>query len=68
MFKYPKTLKILKMFGKKHGEELLMCPRCKVKMRKIKKGEVIIDVCRSCKGMWLDDKEIDKLVMIGQKK
>jgi Zn-finger nucleic acid-binding protein len=54
----------LLMFDKKYGEELLLCPRCKIKMKKIKKRNVILDVCRTCKGMWLDDKEIEKLVMI----
>ena len=39
-----------------------MCPRCSIIMRKIKKKDVIIDVCDRCNGMWLDDKEIDKLV------
>ena len=57
------------MFKKKYGEELLDCPRCKIKMRKIKKHEVIIDVCKKCKGMWVDDKEIDKLIFFaGNKK
>tara|TARA_Y100000310_G_C20267429_1_gene616417 strand:+ start:453 stop:650 length:198 start_codon:yes stop_codon:yes gene_type:complete len=56
------------MFNKKHGEEILVCPRCKIKMRKIKKQQVIIDVCKDCKGMWLDDKEIDKLIMLTHKK
>lgn len=30
-------------------------------MKKIKKKDVIIDVCDKCSGMWLDDKEIEKL-------
>lgn len=46
---------------KKHDEELLLCPRCKVEMDKIEKNDVIIDVCRKCKGMWLDYGEVDKL-------
>ncbi|MBN2368032.1 zf-TFIIB domain-containing protein [Candidatus Woesearchaeota archaeon] len=37
------------------------CPRCNVKMNKIRKHDVVIDVCPGCKGMWLDDKEIEKL-------
>jgi len=52
------------MFNKKYGEELLLCPRCRINMKKIKKHNVIIDVCKKCKGMWLDDQEIDKLIMI----
>ncbi len=40
----------------------LLCPRCNVPMKKIMKNGVTIDYCTKCKGMWLDDKEIDKLV------
>ena len=35
-------------------------------MKKINKHGVIIDVCPKCKGMWLDDKEIDKLLQINK--
>ncbi|MFH2021430.1 MAG: zf-TFIIB domain-containing protein [archaeon] len=42
-------------------EVLLKCPRCNINMKKIKKKDVIIDVCDKCSGMWLDDKEIEKL-------
>ncbi len=52
---------------KKTGEVDLKCPRCNLVMDKIKKQDVVIDVCPSCKGMWLDDKEIDKLVELGKK-
>jgi Zn-finger nucleic acid-binding protein len=30
-------------------------------MKKLKKKDVIVDVCNSCGGMWLDAGEIDKL-------
>jgi hypothetical protein len=43
-------------------ERPLVCPRCGIRMRKIKKKAVIIDVCDSCHGMWLDDREIDRLL------
>ena len=56
------------MFKKRYDEELLVCPRCKIEMKKVKKHDVILDVCKKCKGMWLDDKEIDKLVMLAQGK
>ena len=51
---------------KKTGEVDLKCPRCNIVMKKIKKKDVVIDVCPDCNGMWLDDKEIDKLVKIGK--
>ena len=46
----------------------LHCPRCNVIMRKIKKNDVVIDVCDKCRGMWLDDKEIDKLIKLSKTK
>ncbi|MBR9699587.1 zf-TFIIB domain-containing protein [Candidatus Woesearchaeota archaeon] len=46
---------------KVHNEDLLTCPRCNVKMEKLKKNDVIIDICKKCNGMWLDDGEIQKL-------
>lgn len=39
----------------------LTCPRCNKPMEKLKKFDVVIDHCGKCGGMWLDDKEIDKL-------
>lgn len=50
------------------NEKDLKCPRCRVNMRKVEKHDVVIDYCEKCKGMWLDDKEIDKLIEIGKKK
>ena len=60
------------MFFKKkkqenYGEESLDCPRCSIKMEKLKKGNVVIDVCKKCGGMWLDKGEIEKLVKIANK-
>ena len=55
------------MLNKKYDERLLLCPRCNIEMKKIKKHDVIIDVCKKCNGMWLDDKEIDKLAMLAQR-
>ena len=46
---------------KETGEELLLCPRCKIDMKKLKKNEVIIDICKKCGGMWVDAGEIEKL-------
>ena len=53
--------------GDKKMEEKLKCPRCNVFMKKIKKKDVVIDVCEKCKGMWLDDNEIEKLMNMGGK-
>ena len=51
-----------KVFKINYGEDLLDCPRWRGKMKKIKKRDVIIDVCKKCNGMWLDDNEIEKLL------
>jgi len=58
-----------KWFKRNRGfeEEDLRCPRCNVVMKKVRKQDVIIDVCKKCGGIWLDDKEIDKLVEYAQK-
>jgi Zn-finger nucleic acid-binding protein len=49
-----------------YGEELLNCPRDNVPMRKLKKNNVVIDICKKCGGMWLDAGEIDKLAGMAQ--
>lgn len=39
------------------------CPVCDgVKMREVEKERIIIDICPSCKGVWLDRGELDKLM------
>ena len=46
---------------KQTGESYLLCPRCKIDMKKLIKNNVVIDVCKKCKGMWVDAGEIEKL-------
>ncbi len=53
--------------NKGFDEKNLRCPRCKVIMKKIQKEDVIIDVCETCNGMWLDDHEIEKLAAIANR-
>ena len=61
-------VEVKKMFSKKvHGEKLLKCPRCRIKMEKLKKEGVIIDVCNKCGGMWLDNGEMEKLSNMAKK-
>jgi len=41
----------------------MKCPVCEdVKMREAEKEGVMIDICPSCKGVWLDRGELDKLL------
>lgn len=45
-------------------EKLLKCPRCNIYMKKLKKKDVIIDVCKKCGGMWVDAGEHEKLLQM----
>ena len=40
------------------------CPNCGAAMRERDRGGVKIDFCPSCKGVWLDRGELDKIVAI----
>lgn len=56
-----------RLFKRKEDKEgfqmkALRCPRCNIVMRKVVKNDVVIDTCDKCRGMWLDDNEIEKLL------
>lgn len=38
------------------------CPKCQTAMREREKGDLIIDVCPNCRGVWLDAGEMEKLI------
>jgi Zn-finger nucleic acid-binding protein len=39
------------------------CPVCEgSRMREVEKDGILIDICPSCKGVWLDRGELDKLM------
>lgn len=39
------------------------CPVCAdMRMREVEKNGILIDICPSCKGVWLDRGELDKLM------
>ncbi|WP_219836230.1 zf-TFIIB domain-containing protein [Paenibacillus sp. R14(2021)] len=41
----------------------MKCPVCDdSRMREVEKNGILIDVCPSCKGVWLDRGELDKLM------
>ena len=42
----------------------MQCPNCSNPMQESKKYEVYIDYCPTCKGVWLDRGEIDKIANI----
>jgi Zn-finger nucleic acid-binding protein len=39
----------------------MQCPNCSTQMQLMQKYDVDIDYCPSCKGVWLDRGEIDKI-------
>ncbi|MBN1155981.1 zf-TFIIB domain-containing protein [Candidatus Woesearchaeota archaeon] len=57
-----------KRIDRKTGEELLLCPRCRIDMKKLKRKDVVIDICRKCGGMWVDAGELEKLANLGDPK
>jgi Zn-finger nucleic acid-binding protein len=38
------------------------CPKCQNVMREREKGDIIIDICSNCRGIFLDAGELEKLV------
>jgi hypothetical protein len=51
---------LTKYLGIDTGSQLV-CPSCGGLMDDEKAGDVIVDVCISCKGVWLDAGELEKL-------
>ena len=39
----------------------MKCPKCKAEMKRIKHGDVAIDSCDLCYGIWLDKGELEKV-------
>lgn len=39
----------------------LTCPVCRNAMRESKRNGILIDTCTSCRGVWLDRGELEKL-------
>lgn len=46
------------------GPTARSCPRCALAMVCLRVGEIEVDECRNCGGIWLDDKEIDWLAKL----
>ena len=45
---------------------LLMCPNCNASMQEVKRAEVAFDMCPTCRGIWLDRGELEKLIEGGR--
>ena len=41
---------------------LLLCPNCNTSMQNVARSGVEIDMCPSCRGVWLDRGELEKLL------
>ena len=39
---------------------LLLCPNCNVSMQNVNRAGVELDMCPSCRGIWLDRGEMEK--------
>lgn len=39
-----------------------LCPRCEKQMRSAKAGDVTLDICPQCKGIWFDQGEVQRIV------
>lgn len=40
----------------------LSCPNCQTPLVEVERAEVLIDACPSCRGVWLDRGELDKVL------
>lgn len=45
---------------------LLMCPNDNVSMQTMNRGGVEFDMCPTCRGVWLDRGELEKLMAAGR--
>lgn len=44
----------------------MQCPRCDGTMEERDRGDITIDLCTSCRGVWLDRGELEKLIARAQ--
>lgn len=44
----------------------MQCPVCGERLREIEKRGVMIDICASCKGVWLDRGELEKILELAE--
>jgi hypothetical protein len=40
----------------------LVCPKCQGKMRSVERGGVTVEVCKQCRGVFLDRGELEHLI------
>ena len=45
----------------------MQCPVCDERLREVEKYGVMIDLCPSCKGIWLDRGELEKIASMEER-
>jgi len=45
---------------------LLLCPNCNASMQNVNRSGVELDMCPSCRGVWLDRGELEKILEGGR--
>ena len=45
---------------------LLLCPNCNTSMQNVNRSGVELDMCPSCRGVWLDRGELEKILSAGR--
>jgi Zn-finger nucleic acid-binding protein len=43
--------------------EPMSCPSCGTRLVEVERASVLIDACPSCRGVWLDRGELDKILV-----
>ena len=41
----------------------MRCPTCSSRLVEVERSDVLIDACPSCRGIWLDRGELDKILV-----
>jgi Zn-finger nucleic acid-binding protein len=45
---------------------LLLCPNCNTSMQNVSRSGVELDMCPTCRGVWLDRGELEKILSVGR--
>lgn len=45
---------------------LLLCPNCNTSMQAVSRSGVELDMCPTCRGVWLDRGELEKILAVGR--
>ncbi|MDZ4692787.1 zf-TFIIB domain-containing protein [Terricaulis sp.] len=45
---------------------LLICPNCQSNMQALNRADVEFDMCPTCRGVWLDRGELEKIIQSGR--